>query len=314
MTQARAYTNIALIKYWGKSDITWNLPTSSSIGLTLDQLYTDTRVDLTDDLKQDLFILDGQLASNPRISKVLDFVRQQTGSHKYAKITSENHVPNSAGLASSASAFAAFALAASDSYGLPTDRPSLSRLARLGSGSASRSVYGGFSIWYQGYDHQSSFAQSILDPVDFGIRVIDVLTDKKTKKIPSSQGMQRAQSSLDYSNWLSQSKMQIREMIAAIKNKDIEKIGLIAERNAMGMHALNRSADKPFDYFAGETWAVINDIHRLYHAGIPAFATIDAGPNVKVITDSRSCQKVADQLKNFGEILIQKPGPGVVHV
>lgn len=182
MSKVRAYTNIALIKYWGKSDSLWNLPTTGSIGLTLDQLYTETSVKINDDLKQDYFMLNGQKTQNLKVMKVMNFLRNLTGDRRFVEIFSENHVPTAAGLASSASGFAALAMAASQAFGLSLDRKELSTIARLGSGSASRSVFGGFSIWHAGHDHDSSFAESILDPLNFDIRVIDILADESTKK------------------------------------------------------------------------------------------------------------------------------------
>ncbi|MDN6899830.1 diphosphomevalonate decarboxylase [Oenococcus sicerae] len=314
MSKARAYTNIALIKYWGKSDPLWNLPTTGSIGLTLDQLYTETSAKINDDLKQDYFMLNGQKTQNLKVMKVMNFLRDLTGDRHFVEIFSENHVPTAAGLASSASGFAALAMAASQAFGLSLDRKELSTIARLGSGSASRSVFGGFSIWHAGHDHDSSFAESILDPLNFDIRVIDILADKSTKKISSSQGMQLAQSAPNYAAWCSNSQKQIDDMLAAIANSDLEKIGLIAEKNALAMHELNRTAIQAFDYFTQNTRDIIAATKKLYNSGTLAFATIDAGPNVKVITNSENQSTVIETLKNYGEILVQKAGPGVTNV
>ncbi len=210
MAKVRAYTNIALIKYWGKSDLNWNLPTSSSIGLTLDRFYTDTSVEIDQFSKKDFFQLNGQQIEGPKISKIINFIRNSCGNKNFVKVISENHVPTSAGLASSASAFAALTKAASQAFGLELDNRELSKIARIGSGSASRSIFGGFSIWHKGQNKDDSFAESILDPVDFDIRVIDILADKRVKKISSSQGMQLAQTSPNYDSWLK--KMIVRSM------------------------------------------------------------------------------------------------------
>ncbi|SYW16713.1 diphosphomevalonate decarboxylase [Oenococcus oeni] len=314
MAKVRAYTNIALIKYWGKSDLNWNLPTSSSIGLTLDRFYTDTSVEIDQFSKKDFFQLNGQQIEGPKISKIINFIRNSCGNKNFVKVISENHVPTSAGLASSASAFAALTKAASQAFGLQLDNRELSKIARIGSGSASRSIFGGFSIWHKGQNKDDSFSESILDPVDFDIRVIDILADKRVKKISSSQGMQLAQTSPNYDSWLKKNDRQIDEMLKAISDHDLEKIGLIAEANSASMHELNRTAKVPFDYFTENTREIISEVDQLYKKGILAFATVDAGPNVKVITNSEYQEKIINVLKEYGEILVQKPGRGVADV
>ncbi|MFT8702260.1 MAG: diphosphomevalonate decarboxylase [Oenococcus oeni] len=314
MAKVRAYTNIALIKYWGKSDLNWNLPTSSSIGLTLDRFYTDTSVEIDQFSKKDFFQLNGQQIEGPKISKIINFIRNSCGNKNFVKVISENHVPTSAGLASSASAFAALTKAASQAFGFELDNRELSKIARIGSGSASRSIFGGFSIWHKGQNKDDSFAESILDPVDFDIRVIDILADKRVKKISSSQGMQLAQTSPNYDSWLKKNDRQIDEMLKAISDHDLEKIGLIAETNSASMHELNRTAKIPFDYFTENTREIIAEVDQLYKKGILAFATVDAGPNVKVITNSEYQEKIINVLKEYGEILVQKPGRGVADV
>ncbi len=314
MSKVRAYTNIALIKYWGKSDLNWNLPTSSSIGLTLDRFYTETTVEIDRFLKKDYFQLNGKQIEGPRISKIINFIRNLSGNENFVKVISENHVPTSAGLASSASAFAALAKAASQAFDLELDDRELSKIARIGSGSASRSIFGGFSIWHKGQNNNDSFAESILNPVDFDIRVIDILADKRIKKISSSEGMQLAQTSLNYSDWLKKNDNQISEMLRAISDHDLEKIGLIAEDNSLSMHELNRTAKIPFDYFTDNTRQIIAKVNELYRKGTLAFATVDAGPNVKVITNSEYQEKIINSLKDYGEILIQRPGRGISNV
>ena len=155
----RAHTNIALIKYWGKKDEDLRLPTNSSLSMTLDKFYTDTKVSYDGNLDYDEFYLDGSKVDDKealRVFKFMDYIRKNYGIKDYARIESKNNVPTAAGLASSASAFAALAKAATLSLELSDEE--LSKLARMGSGSASRSIYGGFVKWEMGNDHDTSFA------------------------------------------------------------------------------------------------------------------------------------------------------------
>ncbi|WP_439426083.1 diphosphomevalonate decarboxylase [Oenococcus alcoholitolerans] len=312
MAKAKAFTNIALIKYWGKKNILWNLPTTSSIGLTLDAFFTETEVKIDSDLKEDFFLFEGKQRQNKKVSKVMDHLRKISGNNNFAVIKSRNTVPFSNGFASSSSAFAALTRAGAHAYGLNLNDQELSTIARLGSGSASRSIFGGFSIWHAGSDHQSSFAESFLDPVDFDIRVVDIISDNEIKKISSSTGMQLAQSSPDYPKWVSDSKQQFDEMKIAIQKKDLESIGRIAEKNSLAMHELNRNCVKPFDYFTDQTREIINFIQNMRKKSFLIYATIDAGPNVKALTNNDTALKLKKELEKFGRVIISKPGSGVI--
>ena len=160
----------------------------------------------------------------------------------------------------------------------------MSRIARRGSGSASRSIFGNFSVWNKGEDHQSSFAESFYNE-DIGLSMIVAEISAEKKKMSSTKGMQLAQTAPTYSAWVEKSAIQLEEMKQAILNADIEKVGLVAQDNALGMHEQNRLSNQPFDYFTHETRHVIDFVNQAYQSGLLAFVTIDAGPNVKIITD-----------------------------
>ena len=169
---ARAHTNIALLKYWGKQNEKLIMPTTTSVSLTLDEFYTDTTVWFDDTLSADELTLDGEPLTGKGATKVirfLDMVRELAGETRFAHVHSINHVPTAAGLASSASAFAALAGAASKAAGLTLSDADLSRLARQGSGSASRSIFGGFAIWERGTDSETSVAHAFQENVDWPI-------------------------------------------------------------------------------------------------------------------------------------------------
>ena len=318
MATAKAHTNIALVKYWGKKDQELIIPQTDSLSLTLNEFYTTTTVNFDNHLTSDLVAIDQQTLSKKEAKKVvhvLDIVRQLSGIKAFARVESINHVPTAAGLASSASAFAALAGAASTAAGLNLSSRDLSRIARRGSGSATRSIYGGLVEWQTETDDASSFAQPVLENVDFPIEMLAVLVDTKRKKVSSRSGMQSSvETSPYYDAWR---QVVANDMVAikkAIKAKDIDQIGHIAEENALRMHALTFSADPGFTYFNGETLTIIKAVEDLRNQGINCYYTMDAGPNVKVIYDRENRSKIVEKLSNIvgpERLVVSQPGPGI---
>lgn len=318
---ARAHTNIALIKYWGKRDADLILPYTDSLSLTLDEFYTTTTVDFDSQLKQDHLIIDGQVISPDKSAKVarfMDLVRQMSGQKAFAKIKSINHVPMSAGLASSASAFAALAAAASRAAGLNLTPTELSRLARRGSGSATRSVFGGLVQWHRGTDDESSYAEPIMEKVDFGLEMIAIMINRQQKKVSSRGGMQASVDTSPYFEiWPKVVEQDLKAIKIAIQEHNISKIGEIAEANAMRMHALTLSAQPPFTYFEASTIKAINLINQLHQTGLNCYYTMDAGPNVKVIYDQKDRPQLLAALGQvFGQenLVVAQPGPGIEYL
>lgn len=316
MAKARAYTNIALIKYWGKKDPQLTLPYNNSISLTLDQFYTETEVTFfeTKKLAHDQFFFgDQQLPVSTKVQRVLDFVRQKADMQQNALVKTQNFVPTTAGLASSASAFAALALAASQAADLSCSTKELSVIARHGSGSASRSIFGGFVEWTAGYSDTTSYAKPLLSKVDFPINVIAILINHQEKEISSTQGMQNSVSTSPYyPQWVKSSQNAIDLMKQAIRSKDITQIGRLAEHNAMMMHATTLSAQPPFTYFAPQTIQVWQEIQSIRRKGISCYLTLDAGPNPKLICARQDATKIVALLKQkFPKLhyFICQPGP-----
>ena len=318
MATAKAHTNIALVKYWGKENQELIIPQTDSLSLTLNEFYTTTTVNFDDQLTSDQVYVDKQLLDQQDAKKVvhiLNLVRKLSGINYFAKVNSTNHVPTAAGLASSASAFAALAGAANSAAGLKLSSRDLSRLARRGSGSATRSIYGGLVEWQKGTDDQSSFAKPILEDVDFPIEMLAVLVNTKKKKISSRSGMQSSVATSPYYDaWR---KVVARDMTAikkAIEAKDIDLIGHIAEENALRMHALTLSADPGFTYFNAETLTIIKAVQDLRNNGVNCYYTMDAGPNVKVIYDRMNREKIVTKLSNIighDRLVVSQPGPGI---
>jgi len=315
---AKAHTNIALVKYWGKKDAALMLPQNGSISLTLDHFYTQTSVSFDAHLSADQVYFNHQLlpaAKAARISRFLDLVRHRSGQATFATVQTENHVPTSAGLASSASGFAALAGAASRAAGLRLDAAGLSRLARRASGSPTRSIFGGFVEWHTGHDDQSSYAEVLQDPVNWDIQMNAVVLKATQKPISSTDGMARVvATSPYYPAWVTTAETDLKRMRQAIIARDLTAVGQIAETNAMRMHALNLSADPAFNYFTADTLTAIQAVSDLRSHGINCYYTLDAGPNVKIICAGQDTNVIMTRLQQHfdaDQLIVAKPGPGI---
>ena len=246
----------------------------------------------------------------------MDLVRKLAGIQTFARIDSINHVPSAAGLASSASAFAALAAAASKAAGLDLSRKDLSRLARRGSGSASRSIYGGFVEWRQGKDDQTSYAVPVEEHLDWPIGMLVGIVNSGQKKISSRAGMQTVvETSPYYQGWIQSTTADLEAIKKAIQNRDFQKVGEITESNALKMHALNLSAQPHFNYFEPMSLAIMQEVERIREEEhIPCYYTLDAGPNVKILcmqADAPAIQRIL--ASKFDQITFEfaKPGEGV---
>lgn len=315
--KARAYTNIALIKYWGKRDEQLILPMNSSLSLTLDAFYTETSVHFEPHLKNDLFFLNGkeQPVNNTKITSFLNYIRKEYGGG-YAKIESTNFVPTAAGLASSASGFAALAGACAAALKLNLSNTELSRLARHGSGSACRSIFGGFAEWQKGSSDQDSYAVPVLsNGFENDLAMLFVLVDRREKAISSRDGMRRTvQTSSFYDGWLSTIDQDIAAMKKAIAEKDFQTLGEITEANSLRMHGTTLAASPPFTYWVPESLKVMHIVHQLRSEGIPCYTTMDAGPNVKILVKKNDLTALKTRLLNdFSEeqLITAHAGPGI---
>ena len=323
---AVAGTNIALVKYWGKRDEVLNLPATGSLSLTLDRLGTRTRVAFDGgDGAGDRVTLDGATASEKvaaRVTTFLDRVRAQAGISARATVVTDNSVPTASGLASSASGFAALALAATSAAGLMLAPTELSVLARLGSGSAARSIFGGFVEMAPGAHADGSDAAA--HPLDAGagweaaggwnVRLVIAITAAGEKALGSTAAMRRtAETSPYYQAWVGCVDGDLAAARAAIARRDLAALGLVAERSAMRMHASAMAADPPILYWNPATIAAISRVRALRAEGASAFFTIDAGPHVKVLCDAREAEAVAAALAETPGVLrtlIAAAGPG----
>ncbi|WP_225801854.1 diphosphomevalonate decarboxylase [Streptomyces sp. NK15101] len=318
---AVAHPNIALIKYWGKRDERLMIPYVDSLSMTLDVFPTTTTVRLDSSARADGVTLDGSPAkgeARQRVVGFLELLRERSGRSERAVVDTHNSVPTGAGLASSASGFAALALSGAAAYGLDLDRTALSRLARRGSASASRSMFGGFAICHAGQGEGAaadlaSYAEPVPAP-DFDPAMVIALVDAGPKAVSSRAAMRRTfDTSPLYQAWATSSKADLAELRAALLRGDLDAVGEVAERNALGMHATMLAARPAVRYLSPATVAVLDGVLRLRADGVPAYATMDAGPNVKVLCHRADAGRVAAAVRDAApgcSVLTARRGPG----
>jgi diphosphomevalonate decarboxylase len=315
---ARAGANFALIKYWGKADPRLNVPAVGSISITLDALWSETRVELDASLTADEFVLNGQVRpdDHAKVSACLDLLRTRAGVGTRARITSRNNFPTGAGLASSASGFAALVTAGAAALGLSLSGREASILARQGSGSAARSVFGGFVEMHAGTapDGLDSYAEPLLPADAWPLEVVIAVTATGEKEVGSRSGMTRsATSSPYYPAWVAGQPADLDVARAAIRARDFAALAEVAEHNCLKMHAAAIAAEPPLLYWNGATVECLRAVGRLRAAGTPVFFTIDAGPQVKAVCLPGARAQVEAALRGVPGVLDLKTsrlGPG----
>ncbi len=316
--KARANTNIALIKYWGKKNTRLNIPAVGSISFTLNNLWTETEVIFSEHLRADELVLDNRRAKPKelqRISKFLNLFRQIKGIPLKAKVISINNFPTAAGLASSASGFAALTLAASKALNLTFSPKELSILARQGSGSAARSIFGGFVEMHSGSapDGSDSFAEQLAAPHYWDLRLLIGITSFRAKKVGSTEGMTLSQkTSPFYKAWVKSQPDDLLQMREAILQKDFQKLGELSERSCLKMHALALSSNPGIIYWNAITLDAMHAVRDLRRKGVQAYFTVDAGPQIKVLCLPKDEVRARDMLRSINgieRIIVNAPGP-----
>jgi len=285
--EAFAPANIALVKYWGKRDAELNLPLTSSLSISLGARGTRT-VLRPCGKGPDRIALNGEEVRREhpfavRLTAFLDLFR--TAEVPAFEVDTLNRIPTAAGLASSASGFAALVKALDDLFGWGLDARRLSLLARLGSGSAARSLYEGFAIWQAGVrsDGMDSFAEPLaVEWPGFRIGLLELCSTEKS--VGSRVGMLRtAESSVFMAVWPRRVEADMERMMHAVEARDFPALGAVAEGNALAMHALMLSACPPLCYWLPESVAAMHQIWKLRAEGLPLYFTMDAGPNLKLL-------------------------------
>jgi len=312
---ATACANIAFIKYWGKRDAELNLPANSSLSMNLDRLTTVTTVEFSPDYDDDVVILDGREgrgAARQRIVAHLDRVRVMAGLQVSARVISENSFPVGAGLASSASGFAALSLAATRAAGLELSQRELSILARFGSGSACRSVPGGFSEWTAGTASEHSFAKQIAPPEHWELRDVIAIVSRAHKRVGSTEGHALAPTSHLHQARVASVADRLPQAKTALLERDLATLGPLIEEDAISMHAVMMTSRPPIYYWLPSSIRLIHKVQNWRAEGLEVYFTFDAGPNAHLICQAADQAEVERQLKGIEEVLeviVSGPGP-----
>jgi diphosphomevalonate decarboxylase len=284
---AAARPNFALIKYWGKVPGSANLPAVESISATVDHLQTEVALRRLEGAAADQLWIDGQKASparQQRLSRFVDLFRQLAGAACRVEVHSRANFPLAAGLASSASSFAALTVALAAAFGQDLSRQQLANLARQGSGSAARSVFGGLvHLRCDPLDSQlPTPIEPLAQPTDWPLQVVVATLSRREKAVGSTEGMERSRlTSPYYAAWVDSQPVDIAKARQAIARRDFAALAEVAEHSCLKMHALAHSALPPILYWAPGTWAGMQKITELRAAGVPTFFTVDAGPQLK---------------------------------
>jgi len=340
---ARAPANIAFIKYWGKQDEKLRLPLNASFSMNLSGAFTTTTVEFSKKYTQDIIEFVSarhaelvsaskkvyrsrnefgmivardekfSLEEKSRIIKHLDLIRAKAGISAMAKVFTQNSFPKGAGAAASASGFAALTMAAATALGLALSEKELTMLARIGSGSACRSIPDGFVMWEKGTGSESSYAYSLYPSDYWDLRDVLVIVASEMKKFLSTEGMSYVQSSPFLQSRLRRIPEKINRIQELFSRKDFPALGELIEKECLNMHAVMMTQAPPIFYWMTETLKLIHAVYEWRAQGLPVYFTIDAGPNVHLICEAKDEQKVIEKVKQLGiakEIVVNMPADG----
>lgn len=311
---AQANPNLAFIKYWGNRDNTLRLPMNGSISMNLDGLYTRTTVSFQPSLPFDELIINGHEiagAGRDRVSYILDIIRGMANIHERAEVMSENNFPSGAGIASSASAFAALALAGSKAAGLNLSEQELSRLARRGSGSASRSIPGGYVEWQMGTSDEDSYAFSIAEPSHWNLVDCIAIVSTSHKKTGSTEGHSVAATSPLQAARVADAPRRLELCRKAIFERDFNTFASIVELDSDMMHGVMMTSTPALHYWKSTSLEVMNCVRQWRSEGMQVCYTLDAGANVHVIfhqTEVLTINKRLREIRGVEDVLIAHVG------
>jgi len=316
---AIAHPNIAFIKYWGSDPLNNRLPANGSISMNLGKLYSRVRVEFSPKFDRDQLLLDGNDADRGALSRVsqhLDRIRLLAGVNYYASVEGFNNFPMGTGIASSASAFAALSLAATRALGLKLNQDALSSLAREGSGSACRSIPEGFVEWRVEKTSSSSAAFSLAPPTHWELVDCVTVISYEHKATTSEEGHVLASTSPLQEARVADAPRRLDICRRAILERDFEALAEIAELDALMMHSVMMTSSPPLLYWEPTTLKIMKAVRQWRDSGIPVFYTIDAGPNVHVITLGKFAAQVEMRLNKMEGVLqvISSPPGGPARI
>ena len=301
-TTAIAHPNFALVKYWGKEDSSQNSPAMSSISVTVDSMHSKTKIfNNSQSNRHQLFINGREELDLSKILPPLKYLSKFSKSEDYLIIQSQNNFPTSSGLASSASGIASFVTAYEAHYDLNLEANQRVESCLLGSGSAPRSLIGGFVLM----DHNNNYkCTQILEKPDWSIDVLICIASKKQKKISSREGMEISKkTSPIYKDWLDINEKHINLALNAIKDKDMIGLQNVTEENCKMMHDVMKTSIPSISYMTDVTHSCLSEIENLRSSGHKLFYTIDAGPQVKIICDPKSTETIKQSIIDRTEII-----------
>lgn len=301
---ALAHPNVALIKYWGKRDAELNLPAVGSLSLTLGGLCTRTRVRFDSGLATDQLLLNGQPDERAlsRVSRCLDLLRARAGVDCKAVVETTNDFPTGAGLASSASGYAALVKAAAAALKIEAEADFLAEVARIGSGSAPRSLYGGIVLLDAAIGTDTTVCRSVAEPADWSLQIVVAITSRAAKEVGSTGGMLMGRdTSPYYPAWVTTHPADLAAGLEAVAQRDFERLADLSELSCLKMHAVAMTSQPPLIYWSGATVECMQCVRQLRRKGVPVFYTIDAGPQLKAVC-------VPDATAQVRSALAQVPG------
>jgi len=323
MVKVKSYANIAIVKYWGKKDAEKMIPATSSISLTLNDMFTETEMEFIkdEDIKiavekemkngnckdkfwgmTDLFYLNGELQDSvhtEKISKVVDLFRENR--NQKVKISTTNNMPTAAGLSSSSSGLSAIIKACNKIFEKNYTQSELAQISKFGSGSSSRSFFGPIAAW----DKDTGEICEV--KTDLKLAMLVLVLNKNKKKISSRNGMELcAKTSTYFDEWVKQSEIDFINMKKYLAENDFEKVGTLTEENALRMHKTTETANPPFSYFNEKTYEAIDFVKNLRNNGEKCYFTMDAGPNVKVLCLEEDLEKLAGIFGQKYKIIVSK--------
>lgn len=304
--KARASSNIAFIKYWGNQDDALRIPVNSSISMNLAGLFTETVVRWDDGLSADRLVLNGKEADHGAYQRVvdhLDVLRERLGITAHAEVTSANNFPMGAGIASSASSFAALTMAGIRAIDATISEKELTTLARLGSGSASRSIPNGYVYWHMGDHHENSYAESVASADHWNlVDVIAVISDTH-KAVGSTRGHATAQTSDLQGGRLSHVEARLETVKDAILNRDFSLLAPVVEHDSNLMHAVMMTSQPALFYWMPTSLVVMDAVRQWRAEGLNVCYTLDAGPNVHCICTAEDAPQIIQRVKQITGVL-----------
>jgi diphosphomevalonate decarboxylase len=313
---SKAPVNIAFIKYWGKKNKKLRLPANSSVSMNLNSVFTITTVEFSKKYKQDSFAFKHELATNKekqRVFNQLDLIRKKAGIDLKARVVSENNFPKSTGLSSSASGMAALTQAGVAAAGIKLSEKNLAILARLGSGSACRSIPDGFVFWQAGSSHQSSYSFSLYQPGYWQIYDVVCLVSQEKKSVSSTKGHSLVQTSPFFQVRLKDLNIKLKKIKDNLKKKNFKGLGKLSEQEALNMHAVMMTSKPSLLYWTPNTLRLIKQIKDWRKNGLPIYFTLNTGQDVHVLVEKNNLNKLSAKLKSqkyIKKIIINKPAIG----